>query len=31
VDAVGLDKIQGLPFRSAEIEAKIEEMLKGGK
>ncbi|MCU0452632.1 MAG: 2-oxoacid:acceptor oxidoreductase subunit alpha [Bacteroidetes bacterium] len=31
VPAVGLDKIQGLPFRSVEIEAKIEELLKGGK
>ncbi len=31
VDAVGLDKIQGLPFRSVEIETKIEELLKGGK
>ncbi len=31
VPAVGLDKIQGLPFRSIEIETKIEELLKGGK
>ena len=31
VDAVGLDKIQGLPFRSVEIESRIEELLKGGK
>lgn len=31
VDAIGLDKIQGLPFRSIEIETKIEELLKGGK
>ncbi|MEK6649918.1 MAG: 2-oxoacid:acceptor oxidoreductase subunit alpha [Bacteroidota bacterium] len=31
VPAEGLDKIQGLPFRSVEIETKIEELLKGGK
>jgi 2-oxoglutarate ferredoxin oxidoreductase subunit alpha len=31
VPAIGLDKIQGLPFRSVEIETKIEELLKGGK
>jgi 2-oxoglutarate/2-oxoacid ferredoxin oxidoreductase subunit alpha len=28
VDAVGLNKVQGKPFQQAEIEAKIEEMLK---
>ncbi len=28
VPAIGLNKIQGLPFRSVEIELKIEEMLK---
>lgn len=28
VPAVGLNKIQGLPFKSSEIERKIEEMLK---
>jgi 2-oxoglutarate ferredoxin oxidoreductase subunit alpha len=28
VDAVGLQKIQGQPFRQAEIEAKIEEVLR---
>lgn len=27
VDAVGLNKVQGKPFRQAEIEAKIEEVL----
>jgi len=27
VDAVGLNKIQGQPFRQAEIEAKIEELI----
>lgn len=31
VPAIGLDKIQGLPFRSVEIETKIEELLKRGK
>jgi hypothetical protein len=28
VDAVGLDKIQGLPFKASEIESKVIEMLK---
>jgi 2-oxoglutarate ferredoxin oxidoreductase subunit alpha len=28
VPAIGLNKIQGLPFKSSEIERKIEEMLK---
>lgn len=28
VDAVGLDKIQGLPFKASEIEAKVIELLK---
>jgi 2-oxoglutarate ferredoxin oxidoreductase subunit alpha len=28
IDAVGLQKIQGQPFRQAEIEAKIEEVLR---
>ena len=27
VDAVGFNKIQGQPFKQAEIEAKIEEVL----
>ncbi len=27
VDAIGYDKIQGRPFKQAEIEAKIEEVL----
>ena len=27
VDAVGLSKVQGKPFRQAEIEARIEELL----
>jgi 2-oxoglutarate ferredoxin oxidoreductase subunit alpha len=27
VDAAGLNKIQGRPFKQTEIEAKIEEML----
>ncbi len=27
VDAVGLNKVQGQPFRQAEIEAKIEALL----
>ena len=27
VDAVGLNKIQGRPFKQAELEQKIEEML----
>ena len=31
VPAVGLNKIQGLPFKSVEIEKKIVEILKGGK
>jgi 2-oxoglutarate ferredoxin oxidoreductase subunit alpha len=30
VPAVGLNKVQGLPFRSIEIEQKIDEIL-GGK
>jgi 2-oxoglutarate ferredoxin oxidoreductase subunit alpha len=29
VPAIGLNKVQGLPFKSVEIEKKIEEMLKG--
>jgi 2-oxoglutarate ferredoxin oxidoreductase subunit alpha len=29
VPALGLNKIQGLPFRASEIERKIEEVLKG--
>ncbi len=29
VPAIGLNKVQGLPFKSSEIEKKIEEMLKG--
>src|SRR5450755_3153180 len=29
VDAVGLNKIQGRPFKQAELEQKIEEMLAG--
>lgn len=29
VPAIGLNKIQGQPFKSAEIEAKVEEMMKG--
>ncbi len=28
VDAIGLNKVQGKPFQQAEIEAKIEELLK---
>lgn len=31
VPAVGLNKIQGLPFKSIEIESKIEEILRGSK
>ncbi|MBI3111364.1 MAG: 2-oxoacid:acceptor oxidoreductase subunit alpha [Ignavibacteriales bacterium] len=31
VPAVGLNKIQGLPFKSIEIEKKIEEILRGTK
>ncbi len=31
VPAVGLNKIQGLPFKSIEIETKIDEILKGKK
>jgi 2-oxoglutarate ferredoxin oxidoreductase subunit alpha len=27
VDAIGYNKIQGQPFKTAEIEAKIEEIL----
>jgi 2-oxoglutarate ferredoxin oxidoreductase subunit alpha len=27
VDAVGLNKIQGRPFKQSELEQKIEEML----
>jgi 2-oxoglutarate ferredoxin oxidoreductase subunit alpha len=30
VPAVGLNKVRGLPFKSTEIEQKIEDMLKGG-
>ena len=29
VDATTLGKVQGLPFRAAEIEAKILEMIDG--
>ena len=29
VDAQSLTKVQGLPFRAAEIEAKILEMIDG--
>jgi 2-oxoglutarate ferredoxin oxidoreductase subunit alpha len=29
VDAVSLSKVQGIPFRAAEIEAKIREMTNG--
>ena len=29
VDAVGLNKIQGRPFKQAELEQKIDEMLSG--
>jgi 2-oxoglutarate ferredoxin oxidoreductase subunit alpha len=29
VPALGLNKVQGLPFRASEIERKIEEVLKG--
>ena len=29
VDAVTLSKVQGLPFRAAEIETKILEMIDG--
>jgi 2-oxoglutarate ferredoxin oxidoreductase subunit alpha len=29
VPAVGLNKVQGLPFKSSEIENKVLEMLKG--
>ena len=31
VDAVGLNKIQGRPFKKAELEQKIEEMLGRGE
>lgn len=31
VPAIGLNKVQGLPFRSIEIEEKIEELLGGKK
>lgn len=31
IPAVGLNKVQGLPFRSIEIEQKIDEMLGGKK
>ena len=31
VPAVGLNKIQGLPFKAVDIENKIEEILKGTK
>jgi 2-oxoglutarate ferredoxin oxidoreductase subunit alpha len=30
VDAAGLNKVQGKPFSVAEVETKIEAMLKGG-
>jgi 2-oxoglutarate ferredoxin oxidoreductase subunit alpha len=29
VPAIGLNKIQGQPFKSTEIEMKVEEMMKG--
>jgi 2-oxoglutarate/2-oxoacid ferredoxin oxidoreductase subunit alpha len=29
VPAIGLNKIQGLPFRAEEIELKMDELLKG--
>jgi len=29
VDAVSLSKVQGIPFRASEIEAKIREMTSG--
>jgi 2-oxoglutarate ferredoxin oxidoreductase subunit alpha len=31
VPAVGLNKVQGLPFKSSEIEEKIDEILEGKK
>jgi len=31
VPAIGLNKIQGLPFQAEEIEIKIDELLEGGK
>jgi 2-oxoglutarate ferredoxin oxidoreductase subunit alpha len=31
VPAIGLNKVQGLPFRSIEIEQKIDEILGGKK
>ena len=31
VPAIGLNKIQGLPFQAEEIEAKIDELLQGNK
>ena len=30
VDAVAFTKVQGKPFKQAEIEAKIEELVLGG-
>jgi 2-oxoglutarate ferredoxin oxidoreductase subunit alpha len=29
IPAIGLNKIQGQPFKSSEIEKKVEEMMKG--
>jgi 2-oxoglutarate ferredoxin oxidoreductase subunit alpha len=29
VPAIGLNKVQGLPFKSSEIEEKIDEILEG--
>ena len=29
IDAIGYNKVQGKPFKIAEIEAKIDELLKG--
>jgi 2-oxoglutarate ferredoxin oxidoreductase subunit alpha len=31
IPAIGLNKIQGLPFRAEEIENKISQLLKGHK
>jgi 2-oxoglutarate ferredoxin oxidoreductase subunit alpha len=30
IDTIGLNKVQGLPFKAAEVEAKIGEILGGG-
>ncbi|HLF70157.1 MAG TPA: 2-oxoacid:acceptor oxidoreductase subunit alpha [Actinomycetota bacterium] len=30
VDAIGINKVQGLPFKAAELEAKILEIIDGG-